>query len=89
MYSVNVRHKIVLDDLEAGEVVVGVLKTDYDFISKSINEMRNRRDLKSFEALDLATDIELREAIKTLLRYYMIHEDYLEFMELQRVYGNV
>jgi hypothetical protein len=38
---------------------------------------------------DLKRNLEIQEAMKTLLSYYMTKSDYNEFMELQRVYGNV
>lgn len=89
MYNVTVRKNIELDLIEAGSIVAQVLQEDFDFISKEINELQSRNDLKPFEAADLANNIEIRHAMKTLLRYYMVHSDYVDFMELQRVYGNV
>lgn len=89
MYNVTVRKNMELDLVEAGNVVAQVLQEDFEFISKEINELQSRNDLKPFEAVDLANNIEIRHAMKTLLRYYMVHGDYTEFMELQRVYGHV
>lgn len=89
MYNVSVKKNMELDLIEAGNIVAQVLQEDFDFISKEINELQSRNDLKPFEAVDLANNIEIRHAMKTLLRYYMVKSDYDEFMELQRVYGNV
>lgn len=89
MYNVSVKKNMELDLIEAGNIVAQVLQEDFDFISKEINELQSRNDLKPFEAIDLANNIEIRHAMKTLLRYYMVKSDYDEFMELQRVYGNV
>lgn len=89
MYNVTVRKNMELDLVEAGNVVAQVLQEDFEFICKEINELQSRNDLKPFEAVDLANNIEIRHAMKTLLRYYMVHGDYTEFMELQRVYGHV
>lgn len=89
MYNVSVKKNMELDLEQAGSVVAQVLMEDFEFLSKEINELKSRNDLKPFEAVDLSNNIEMRDAMKTLLRYYMIHSDYTEFMEMQRVYGNV
>ena len=89
MYNVSVKKNMELDLEQAGNVVAQVLQEDFEFISKEINELQSRNNLKPFEAVDLANNIEIRDAMKTLLRYYMVRGDYTEFMELQRVYGNV
>ena len=91
---VKVKHTkdLELNTLEAGSLVAQVLQNDFDFISKEINELRSKAYngyLKSYEAEDLSHNLDVREAMKTLMRYYMTHNDYNEFMELQRVYGNV
>ena len=89
MYNVSVRKNIQVDLQEAGSLVAQVLMEDFEFISKEVNELVHKRDLKRHEAEDLANNIEMRDAMKSLLRYYMTHRDYAEFIELQRVYGNV
>ena len=89
MYNVSVKKNMELDLVEAGNIVAQVLQEDFEFISKEINELRTKRDLKPFEYEDLSNNIEMQNAMKTLLRYYLTHRDYTEFMELQRVYGNV
>jgi hypothetical protein len=44
--------------------------------------------MRSHEAEDLARDLEIRDAMKTLLSYYMVKDEYNKFMEIQRCYGN-
>jgi hypothetical protein len=91
MQSVELNHE------QAGSIVAQVLKEDFDFISKEISELSFKgdidhvvqRNLKPHEYEDLRNNIEMRDAMKSLLRYYLTHNDYTEFMELQRVYGNV
>lgn len=89
MYNVSVKKNMELDLVEAGNVVAQILQEDFEFLSKEINELRTKRDLKPFEYEDLSNNIEMQNAMKILLRYYMVKGDYVEFMELQRVYGNV
>lgn len=90
MYNVSVKKNVELGFEDAGALVAQVLMADFEFISKEVHELLNRRDtLKRHEMEDLANNIEMRDAMKSLMRYYMTHRDYSEFMELQRVYGNV
>jgi hypothetical protein len=92
MVKVKYTKDLELDTLEAGSLVAQVLQEDYEFICKEINDLRSKAYsgiIKSYEAEDLSNDLEIREAMKTLMRYYMTRNDYNEFMELQRVYGNV
>ena len=89
MYNVSVKNNMQIDLDQAGNIVAQVLMEDFEFISKEIAELSHKRDLKRHEMEDLANNIEMRDAMKSLLRYYMVHKDYMEFIELQRVYGNV
>lgn len=89
MYNVSVRKNMEIDLDDAGNLVAQVLQEDFDFLSKEIVELKSKRDIKSFEAEDLKRNIEVRDAMKVILSYYMTKRDYNEFMELQRVYGNV
>lgn len=89
MYNVSVKKNMEIDLEQAGSIVAQVLMEDFEFISKEINELFHKRDLKRHESEDLSNNLEMRDAMKSLLRYYMTHNDYVEFMELQRVYGNV
>jgi hypothetical protein len=88
MYNVTVKKNMEIDLDDAGNLVAQVLKEDFDFISKDIIELKSK-SLKSFEMEDLKRNLEIQEAMKTLLSYYMTKSDYNEFMELQRIYGNV
>ena len=88
MYNVTVKKNMEIDLDDAGNIVAQVLQEDFDFISKDIIELKSK-SLKSFEMEDLKRNLEIQEAMKTLLSYYMTKSDYNEFMELQRVYGNV
>lgn len=90
MYNVTVKRNMDLDFEDAGNLVAQVLKEDFDFISKEINELTySFTTLRPHECEDLKRNIEIRDAMKTLMSYYMVKSDYDEFMELQRVYGNV
>ena len=88
MYNVSVRKNMEIDLDDAGNLVAQVLQEDFDFISKDIIDLKSK-SLKSYEMEDLKRNLEIQEAMKTLLSYYMTKRDYNEFMELQRVYGNV
>ena len=90
MYNVNVVKRMDLSFEDAGGLVAQVLMVDFEFISKEIQELMARRGtLKRHETEDLANNIEMRDAMKSLLRYYLTHDNYTQFIELQRVYGNV
>ena len=89
MYNVSVRKNMELDFEDAGNLVAQVLQEDFDFISKEINEMKKIRHLSEVQVHDWNNNMEVRDAMKVLMRYYMVKSDYDEFMELQRVYGNV
>jgi hypothetical protein len=81
---------IEVDPVEAGNFVAQVLQEDFEFISKEINEMRGYMgSWTSAQTHDWNNNMEVRDAMKTLMRYYMTHKEYKEFMELQRCYGNV
>jgi hypothetical protein len=90
MYNVTVKKNMEIDLDDAGNLVAQVLKEDFDFISKEINELKySLTTLYPYQCEDLKRNIEIRDAMKALLSYYMTKSDYNEFMELQRVYGNV
>lgn len=89
MYTVKHSAELDLNMVEAENLVAQILQEDFEFISQDINELRSKSDLKPYESVDLARNIEVREAMKTLMQYYMVRDKYLEFMEMQRVYGNV
>lgn len=90
MYNVSVKRNMEIDLEDAGNLIAQILQEDFDFISKEINELKyNIGTLKSYEIEDLKRDIDIQNAMNVLLGYYMTKRDYDEFMELQRVYGNV
>lgn len=89
MYNVMLQNRVALNHEQAGSLVAQVLQEDFEFISKEVNELMRKQGLKPHECEDLSNNMEMRDAMKSLLRYYMVHNDYVEFMELQRVYGNV
>ena len=89
MYNVSVKKNVELGFEDAGALVAQVLMADFEFISNEITDLYHKKDLKRHEMEDLSNNIEMRDAMKSLLRYYMVHNDYMEFIELQRVYGNV
>jgi hypothetical protein len=81
--------EIEIDIGDAENLVAQVLQEDFDFICKEIIELRSKSRLSDVQIQDWNNNMEIRDAMKTLMRYYMTHRDYTEFMELQRVYGNV
>lgn len=90
MYNVTVKRNMELGFEDAGDLVAQVLQADFEFVSKEISELTYRLNtLKPHECEDLKNNIEVRDAMKRLLSYYMTKRSYVEFMELQRVYGNV
>lgn len=90
MYNVTVKRNMDLDFEDAGDLVAQVLQADFEFISKEIHELKAKwNTLKPHEIQDWNRNMEVRDAMKTLMSYYMTKRSYDEFMELQRVYGNV
>ena len=89
MYNVTMQKNMDLNHEQAGSIVAQVLMSDFEFISKEVTELLHKRDLKPYEYEDLQNNKEMRDAMKTLLRYYLTHNEQIEFFELQRVYGNV
>lgn len=75
---------------EADALVAAVLMETFERVSREIMSAKGRlRELKPHQIEDLTHDMALQDAIKVVLKDFMIHEDYLDFMEMQRVYGNV
>jgi hypothetical protein len=88
-YTVDGSNTMNVDVEEAQDLTRLVLEDDFVSLCEDINELRNKFSLESYEAADLGNFIEMRNAIKTVLRFYSTKEQFDEFMELQRVYGNV
>ena len=90
MYTVEHKNRIELDDDSAGKLVAQVLKEDFEFVCQELHELKHKMgNLRDFEIEDFKRNAEVHDAMKVLLGYYMTKSDYDEFMELQRVYGNV
>lgn len=92
LVNVTMEQEIDLDMEAAGNVVANVLMEDFEYISKDINTWMRQLgspNCPPYVAQDLADSIEMRNAMQTLLRYYLNMDDYRDFMETQRVYGNV
>lgn len=90
MYNVSVKRNMEIDLEEAGNLVAQVLQEDFEFICKEIHELKRKMgSLRDFEVEDFKRSAEVHDAMKVLLGYYMTKRNYDEFMELQRVYGNV
>jgi hypothetical protein len=88
MYTLKHTKSVEVEVEEAGNLVAQVLQEDYEFVSASINELKFKSNIRPHEAEDLARDLEIRNAMKTLLSYYMVKSEYDKFMEIQRCYGN-
>lgn len=90
MYNVTMQKKVELDQTEAGRLVGEILKSDFEFIAKEVNELHGKlHTLKDYERQDLIDNMQIFDAMKKLLSYYLTHEEYSTYMELQRCYGNV
>lgn len=89
MYNVNVKKNMALDFEQATNLVAQVLKDDFEFLAKEINTLKAKKNLSPVDAIDLANDISVLNGMREVLKYYLVHDEYVEFMELQRVYGNV
>ena len=90
MYNVSVKRNMEINREDAGNLVAQVLQEDFEFICKEIHELKHKMgSLRDFEVEDFKRNAEIHDAMKVLLGYYMTKRNYDEFMELQRVYGNV
>jgi len=92
MIKLKRTREIEIELEEAQNLVAQVLQQDFDFLSKEINQMKYNHTLSNMSRIEIEdwqNSMEVRDAMKTLMRYYMTRNDYNEFMELQRVYGNV
>jgi len=88
MYNVTMQKNVDLDHQQAASLVGQVLKEDFVFITKEINET-GLKTLLPHQVIDLQRSLEVRAAMKVLLTYYLTYEEYTEFFEIQRMYGNV
>ena len=74
---------------EADNLVAKILMETFENLSRGILSLRHKPNLSRVDAEDLANDIEIREGIKVVLKYFMVDDDYQDFIEMQRVYGYV
>ena len=84
MINVNYTARLELDDDQATEVVADLLQDDFDFLTREIIELKNQSNLSTVQAADLINSMNVRDAVQTLLKYYMVHRDYENFMALYR-----
>lgn len=84
MINVNYTARLELDDDQATEVVAELLQDDFDFLTREIIELKNQSNLSTVQAADLINSMNVRDAVQTLLKYYMVHRDYENFMALYR-----
>lgn len=89
MFKIKHQAELELSLEQAGKLVAEVLMEDFDFLSKEILELRSKSNLKPIEGQDLLASMDTRDAVQRVLKYYLNHDDYVQFMELQRCYGNV
>ena len=90
MYDVAVTYTANIGPEEADRLTAVVLMETFENLARGVMSMQGRiNELKPHEYQDLAHDTTTRDAIKVVLEYFMTHDDYLEFMEMQRVFGNV
>ena len=89
MFKVKHETELELSFEQAGKLVSEVLMEDFDFLSKEILEGRAKARPSAVDMEDLLNAMDTRDAMQRVLKYYLKHDDYLQFMELQRVYGNV
>lgn len=65
------------------EIVIQHLKESYEDVSNTIRTLSDmdEDELKSFQKEDLKDFRKIRKSLKRVLRYYMVHEDFVSFME--------
>ena len=88
-YTVNVTRPMELDLEQAANVLAQVVMEDFESICDDIRILRGKTNLQSYEVEDLKRDLDVRDAMITILSYYMIPSEHREWLEIQRVYGNV
>ena len=77
---INANIDVHLDDEQADEVVVQILKRDYTRIYDDHQLLASRDDLQDYEKEDMADLNTYLSAIETLLKYYMYIADAEEFI---------
>jgi hypothetical protein len=78
---INANIDVHLDEEQADEVVVQILKKDYVRIYDDHQTLASRDDLQDYEKEDLAHLDAYLSAIETLLKYYTYIGDAEEFLQ--------
>jgi len=77
---INANIDVHLDEEQADEVVVQILKKDYTRIYDDFQVLASKTELEDFEKEDMAHLDAYLSAIETLLKYYMYIGDAEEFI---------
>lgn len=81
--KVKVEQELDLDWEDSQKIVVEVLKEDFDSLTNDIQDYRRDRsyyDLKPYEREDLDRWLKTRDAIYTMLNYYLAPDELDSFM---------
>lgn len=78
---INANIDVHLDEEQADEVVVQILKKDYVRIYDDHQTLTSRDDLQDYEKEDMAHLDAYLSAIETLLKYYTYIRDAEEFLQ--------
>lgn len=76
--------KIEIDFDMRDKIVLAALKEDYIFVKHNIQNLKalvKKDETPEYIKRDYEYDKKLLKAIKRVLRYYMVHEDYKAFIE--------
>jgi hypothetical protein len=76
--------KLEIDFESADKIVLAVLKEDYRMVRGNImalDKLIKQDKVKSYVIEDLEYDKKLLKALKKVLAYYMVHEEYQKFIE--------
>lgn len=71
---------VKIDHAALDDLVVEHMKESYRQIISDIDALRGR-DLKPFQQKDLKNYLKVSKALRRVLRYHMIYEDFMSFME--------
>jgi hypothetical protein len=81
MITVKYEQELELSNDEATEMIAQVLQEDFIFLTQEINELRNiGANLTMIQGADLVNNMNVRDAMRTLIKYYMVKEDYDAFL---------
>ena len=85
---INANIDVHLDEEQADEVVVQILKKDYARIYDDHQALSSRTDLEDYEKEDMAHLDAYLSAIETLLKYYTYIGDAEEFLSSTKAVYN-